>query len=139
MNPKIQQLIDTFSLLPDWEERYSHVIEMGKKMPLFPQKLKTTENKVQGCVSQVWLVQTSSDSGKKMQFIGDSDSIIVKGLVAILLLIYSDHTPEEILNTPMEKIFTELGLESHLTPIRRNGFYSMVQRIKALALTQSKQ
>lgn len=120
---------EDFEFLDDWEDKYRYVIELGKALPEMPEALKTDANKVRGCVSQVWL-ETSAEKGR-LHFEGDSDAMIVRGLVAILLAIYQDHTPEEILATDAREVFQELGLKDHLTPQRSNGFASMVERIQA--------
>lgn len=123
----IAEIREDFAFLDDWEDKYRYVIELGKKLPDLPEDKRTEENKVRGCVSQVWL-DTKTDAGR-LHFEGDSDAMIVRGLVAILLAIYQDRTPEEILATDAREIFTELGLKDHLTPQRSNGFVSMVDRI----------
>lgn len=126
---KIAEIRDDFAFLDDWEDKYRYVIELGKSLPEMPETAKTETNKVRGCVSQVWL-QTSQDNGL-LHFAGDSDAMIVRGLVAILLAIYQDSTPEQILATDAREIFNELGLKDHLTPQRSNGFASMVGRIQS--------
>lgn len=123
------ELIERFSLFDDWEERYAYIIQMGRKLPAFPEAERTEANKVSGCVSQVWMV--SEQRGDCIDMQGDSDAFIVKGLVAILLALYSGLTPQEIAAVDVEKVFADLDLADHLTPNRRNGFFSMVQRIRA--------
>ena len=125
----IEEIKDDFAFLDEWEDKYRYVIELGKALPEMPEAVKTDANKVRGCVSQVWL-ETKVDDGK-LHFEGDSDAMIVRGLVAILLAIYQDRTPQEILNTDARQIFEELGLKDHLTPQRSNGFASMVERIQS--------
>lgn len=125
----IAEIRDDFSLLDDWEDKYRYVIELGKQLPDLADEKRTEANKVRGCVSQVWLV-THKD-GDRLHFEGDSDAMIVRGLVAILLSIYQDHTPQEILELDAKEIFGELGLKDHLTPQRSNGFVSMVERIQS--------
>lgn len=125
-----EELIERFSIFDDWEERYAYLIELGRKLDL-DDAHKTETNRVRGCVSQVWLIH--EQRGDVIHFEADSDAFIVKGLVAVLLHLYSDRTPDEILAVPIEEIFEELGLSSHLTPSRRNGFFSMVGRIRAVA------
>lgn len=130
-----------FALLDDWEDRYRYVIELGRAMPAFDDAWRTEQNKVRGCASQVWLVTRPSASGRDavMDFEGDSDAHIVKGLIAILLQIYSGKTAGEILSTDAEGIFTELGLTEHLTPQRSNGLASMVRRIRGDAAASAEQ
>ena len=132
MNVETADLLERFSLFDDWEERYAYIIQMGRKLPDFPEEARTEANKVRGCVSQVWMV-SSVDQGR-IHLQGDSDAFIVKGLVAILLALYSEKTPEEIAAVDIDKVFGELGLGEHLTPNRRNGFFSMVQRIRSYGL-----
>jgi cysteine desulfuration protein SufE len=126
------ELIERFSLFDDWEERYAYIIHMGRKMPPFPESARTESNKVRGCVSQVWMV--SERVGDTVVIQGDSDAFIVKGLVAILLALYSGLTPAEIAAVNVEQVFADLDLTDHLTPNRRNGFFSMVQRIRAFGV-----
>jgi len=129
----IAEIRDDFAFLDDWEDKYRYVIELGRKLPDLPESMRTDENKVRGCVSQVWL-DTRNETGR-LHFEGDSDALIVRGLVAILLAIYQDRTPEEILAIDARQIFRELGLNAHLTPQRSNGFNSMVERIQSDAQT----
>jgi len=130
-----QELLERFSLFDDWEERYAYIIQMGRKLPAFPEESRTDANKVSGCVSQVWMISAVEDG--RIQIQGDSDAFIVKGLVAILLALYSDKTPDEIAAVDIESVFGDLGLGEHLTPNRRNGFFSMVQRIRSYGLVEA--
>lgn len=130
----IEALIEDFSFLDDWEERYRYVIELGKDLDPLSAEEHSAANKVQGCVSQVWLV--SEANGAHLVFRGDSDAFIVRGLIAILLRIYSGRTATEILAIDAREIFERLGLNEHLSPQRSNGLYSMVERVKAHANTQ---
>lgn len=130
----VDNLIEDFSFLGDWEERYRYVIELGRELEPLSAAEHTPANKVQGCVSQVWLVTETrpGDGGaKRLVFRGVSDAHIVRGLIAILLRIYSGKTPEEILEIDARRIFEKLGLNEHLSPQRSNGLYSMVARIRA--------
>lgn len=130
----IQDLIDDFAFLDDWEERYRYVIELGRELEPLSEAEHAPENKVQGCVSQVWLVsdvRPGPDGALRLHFRGDSDAHIVRGLIAILMRLYSDRTPAEILETNARAVFAKLGLDEHLTPQRSNGLYSMVARIQA--------
>lgn len=131
----ITELKENFSFLDDWEDRYAYLIELGKQLPPMDEADKNEQNKVDGCMSQVWL-KTSFD-GRKMSFVADSDAFIVKGLIAVLQAVLSDKTPEEILNINVEEEFCALGLDTHLSPTRRNGFFSMVARVKAEAKIQA--
>ena len=135
----VEQIIEDFSFLDDWEDRYRYVIELGKALPDLPDTDKTSENKVQGCASQVWLV-SSSEAGDDpvMHFNGDSDAHIVRGLVAIVLAIYSGHKASEIVGTDAIDVFNRIGLVEHLSSQRANGLRSMIKRIRneaAVALT----
>jgi cysteine desulfuration protein SufE len=134
----IESLIEDFSFLDDWEERYRYVIELGKELEPLSAEEHSATNKVQGCVSQVWLVgeQRKESDGPHLKFRGDSDAFIVRGLIAILLRIYSGKTAAEILATDAREIFEKLGLNEHLSPQRSNGLYSMVERVKADATAQ---
>lgn len=125
--------MDDFSFFEgDWEARYTHLIELGKKLPAMPDALKTEQTIVQGCMSQVWLVVERGEDGR-FHLQADSDAHIVRGLVAVLLLVFDGKTAAQIKATNMDEIFAKLGLGEHLSPNRRNGFYSMVGRVKALA------
>ncbi len=129
----LEQLIDDFSFFgDDWESRYQHLIELGHQLPAFPDSAKTEANKVHGCMSQVWFIASQDAQGRYI-FQADSDAVIVKGLVAVLLLAYSGKTAADIGRTDIQQIFTQLDLGQHLSPNRRNGFFSMVEKIKALA------
>jgi cysteine desulfuration protein SufE len=132
----IDDIIDNFSLLDDWEDRYRYVIELGKMLEPLPDALKNDENKVSGCASQVWLATTIFHAeGREPALLirGDSDAHIVRGLVAILLALCSGKTGAEILKADPVALFERLGLRDHLTPQRSNGFKSMVGRIHAEA------
>ncbi|MBC6402376.1 MAG: SufE family protein [Hyphomonadaceae bacterium] len=127
----LQDMIDDFAFLDNWESRYMHVIDLGKNMaPLSPGD-KIPENKVKGCASQVWLV--TRREGETLTFRGDSDAHIVKGLVAIVLTIYSGQTARKITDTDAEPILSRLGLLEHLSSQRSNGLRAMIARIKAEA------
>ncbi len=130
--PDIDEVKEAFELLDDWEDRYAYIIELGKKLEPMPEELKTEASKVNGCVSQVWLVcdRREGDGGGLLHFTADSDAFIVKGLIAILFCIFQDKTAQEILNTNLEVVFKELNIEQHLSPNRRNGFVAMIERIK---------
>ena len=126
----IQDMIDDFTFLDDWEDRYMHVIEMGKNLIPLSDSEKTDLTKVKGCVSQVWLVsETSANDPVTINYRGDSDAHIVKGLVAIVLKMFSDRTAKQILDTDAGAILEQLGLAEHLSPQRSNGLNAMIQRI----------
>jgi len=130
----IESIRSDFALLDDWEDRYRYLIELGRDVPPFPETLRTDANKVRGCVSQVWLASAARRNGAEgaplMEFQGDSDAHIVRGLIAVLLALVQDKTAEEILRADAKAVFAELGLKEHLTPQRSNGFFSMVERIR---------
>lgn len=131
--PTIDEIIDNFSLLDEWDDRYRYVIELGRGMSPLPELHRTEANKVQGCASQVWLATTARfDNGQPvLDFFGDSDAHIVRGLVAILLTVVSGKQAREILAADPIALFDRLGLREHLTPQRSNGFRSMVARIRS--------
>ena len=128
------ELVENFALFDDWEDRYRYLIDLGRKLPLFPDSLKTELNKVRGCMSQVWLV-TGHPPGdpSKFAFAADSDAHIVKGLIAVLGVLFSGQTPAAVASIDPEAAFAKLGLAQHLSPTRRNGVVAMVARIKAAA------
>ena len=134
--PHFVDILADFELLEDWEDRYRYVIELGRKLEPLPDKLRTAETKVQGCVSQVWLSTTIHPNGiPRLTFVGDSDAHIVRGLIAILFAIYSGKTANEILDIDAVSILGELHLNEHLTPQRSNGLMAMVTRIRSDAET----
>jgi cysteine desulfuration protein SufE len=131
---ELDELAETFEMLGDWEERYRYLIELGRKLPPLPEADHSELNKVRGCMSQVWMTsRTEAGPPLKLHFEGDSDAHIVKGLIAVLFMLCSDRTPRQILDTDIGAAFARLGLDSNLSMNRRNGFYSMVERIKAMA------
>lgn len=130
-----EELVERFSIFDDWEERYAYLIELGRKLPPYPEAHRDEDHRVRGCVSRVWL--THEQRGDTIHFDADSDAFIVKGLVAILLMLYSDKTPEQIRAVPIEQVFDDLGLSGHLTPSRRNGFFSMVEKIRQIAAEEA--
>ena len=130
----LEQIVDDFGVLDDWDERYRYIIDLGRKMPPFPDALRTDATKVRGCASQVWLVpkrERDADGRDIVTFIGDSDAMIVRGLIAILLNLYSGRTPQEILDIDAKSTLGSLGLDTHLSQQRSNGLFSMVERIRA--------
>jgi cysteine desulfuration protein SufE len=130
----IDDLIENFSLLEDWDERYRYVIELGRGLPALAEREHNDANKVQGCASQVWLstsVAADGTGGPVLTFLGDSDAHIVRGLIAILFVVYSGKHAKDILALDAIALFERLGLREHLTPQRSNGFRSMVERIKS--------
>ena len=128
----IDQIRDNFELLEDWDDRYRYVIELGRTLEPMAEAEHSAENKVQGCVSQVWLQKLIDRDGGApiLRYRGDSDAHIVRGLVAIVLSLYSSHAPQDILATDALAVFGEFGFREHLTPQRSNGLRAMVERIK---------
>jgi cysteine desulfuration protein SufE len=131
----IDRIFEDFEFIDDWEERYRYVIDLGRDLPPFPESARTAANKVQGCVSQVWLETSRGEGGDPvMTFVGDSDAHIVRGLVAIMLALFSGRRASEIARLDAEAVLKRLGLDEHLTPQRANGLRAMVARIRRDAL-----
>ena len=129
----IDEIIENFELLDEWDDRYRYVIELGRTLTPLPEADHNETNKVRGCASQVWLVShviPDSGAGPVLRFDGDSDAHIVRGLIAILFALYSGKSAREILATDAIGVFDRLGLREHLTPQRSNGLRSMVERIR---------
>jgi len=116
--------------MDEWEDRYRFIIDLGRKLPEFDVSDQTEANRVHGCMSKVWLVYDRQ--GDKIVFRGDSDAHIVKGLISIVMMIFSGKTPQQIVDADASSILTDLGLSQHLSPMRTNGLFSMVERIKAI-------
>jgi len=128
---KIDEILDGFEYIDDWEERIRYLIELGRELEPLPPEAHSAANKVQGCASQVWLETTVADGADPvLTFRGDSDAHLVKGLVAITVALYSGRTAREILKTDAGEVFDRIQLREHLTPQRSNGLRSMVERIK---------
>lgn len=130
----LDDLKETFELIDDWEERYRILIELGNNLPPFPDDQRSEDNRVEGCTSNVWLIcKRDENDPQRLIFVADSDAYIVKGLISLVLMAYSGATPEQIRKTDIRELFRALGLEKNLSPNRRDGFYSMVDRIHQLA------
>ena len=130
----IEEIIDNFSTLDVWDDRYRYLIELGRELPPLPPAAHSDANKVQGCASQVWLdtsVRPNGAGGPVLTFAGDSDAHIVRGLIAILFAIFSGKPAKDILSTDALSLFERMGLREHLTPQRSNGFRAMVERIRS--------
>lgn len=129
----IDEIRDNFALLDEWDDRYRYVIELGRTLDPMPEAEHSAANKVNGCASQVWLSRQIDGSGGEphLNYLGDSDAHIVRGLIAILLTLYSGRTPQQILAIDAPSVFDELGFREHLTPQRSNGLRSMVERIRS--------
>lgn len=125
------EIVDEFSMFEDWDERYQYVIDLGKTLPLIDEKYKTEENTIKGCQSKVWL--HGEEAGSEIVFTADSDAILTKGIIAILIRVFSNQKPEDILQADTAFI-DEIGLKEHLSPTRANGLVSMIKQIKMYAL-----
>ncbi|MBZ4675752.1 MAG: hypothetical protein JG782_371 [Anaerophaga sp.] len=131
INEKQDEIIEEFSAFDDWMDKYSLLIEMGNELDSFDEAHRKDQNLIEGCQSKVWLHAELNDG--KIEFQGDSDAIIVKGIVALLLRVLSGHTPDEILDADLYFI-DKIGLKEHLSPTRSNGLVAMIKQIKAYAL-----
>lgn len=130
-----EEIADTFAFLDDWEDRYRHVIELGRALPAMAEAVKVPATKVEGCASQVWILPRIEGSGaeRRFDFEGDSDAMIVRGLIAILHALYAGLTPAAVLAVDAPAELARLGLDRHLSSQRSNGLRAMVRRIRALA------
>jgi cysteine desulfuration protein SufE len=128
--PTIEQIENDFAVLDEWEDRYRYIIELGRELPDLDDRYRTPANKVQGCASQVWLQSFVSGDEPRLRFLGDSDALIVRGLIAIAFSLFSDQTAEKILALDAAKELDRLQLKEHLSPQRSNGFLSLIARIK---------
>lgn len=128
------EFAENFALFDDWEDRYRYLIDLGRKLPPFPAEAQIEANKVRGCMSQVWMVpgHPAGEPGK-FAFAADSESHIVKGLIAVLGILFSGQTPAQIAAVDTEAAFRTLGLDQHISPSRRNGLVSMVEKITSCA------
>ncbi len=133
MTDTISDVLETFEFLEDWEDRYKYIIDLGRNLPEFDEKDMIEDNRVHGCTSRVWLVHNMKDGN--VHFKGESDAHIVRGLVALILMMFSGKTPQDILNTEPRDTLDKLGLEKHLSPMRTNGLFSMVEKIKSIAVS----
>ena len=132
----IETLIDDFSFLENWEDRYKYLIELGNQLPRFSDEQKKEEWKISGCQSQVWIIPHFD--GANLYFEGDSDAIIVRGIIAVVLEIFKDKSAQEILDIDVEEIFDKLGLREHVSSNRRSGMLSMVDKIRFYAQSSLK-
>ncbi len=135
----IEQITDDFAVIDEWDERYRYIIDLGRKMTPLPAGRRTDDVKVRGCASQVWLIshRETTDGTTRLTFEGDSDAMIVRGLIAILLALYSGKSPAQILGIDAKKTLSALGLDTHLSQQRSNGLFAMVERIRADARAAS--
>jgi sulfur transfer protein SufE len=134
-NEQAEELVDAFDSFDGWEDRYRFLIDLGRKLPPLPEDARTEEHRVHGCQSQVWIIAapTEQNNQEVVDFVADSDSTLVRGLIAVLRRVYAGQPAQAVLNFDIEGLLERLGLNQHLSLSRRNGLYGMVQRIKALA------
>lgn len=125
------EIIDEFAMFDDWTERYEYIIELGKSLPIIDEKYKTDENLIKGCQSKVWL--NAQQKNDKVVFTADSDAILTKGIIAIMIRVFSNQSPQDILEASTDFV-DEIGLKEHLSPTRANGLVSMIKQIKMYAL-----
>lgn len=135
----LEELIDEFEFLGDWEARCDYLIDLGFELPKLPETEKNEHNRVHGCQSNVWLVATLDEqtSPPSVEILANSDAMIVNGLISVLLAIFNRKTPEEIINTDVDAIFHQLELDRYLSPARKNGLSGMVKRVKQFAIEHS--
>ena len=131
INEKQQEIIDEFADIDDWMDRYAYIIDLGNNLPAIDEKYKTPEHLIEGCQSRVWLNADYRDG--RVHYTADSDAIIVKGIISLLISVLNDHTPDEIINSDLHFI-DEVGLSQHLSPTRSNGLLAMVKQMKLDAL-----
>lgn len=134
MATTLDEIVDTFELLGDWDQRYQYLVELGENMPDLPDEARTEENKVKGCMSQVWIeASRSKDNPGKIVFHGDCDTSIIKGVLALLFQLSEDRTANEIDKLDVDEFFEKLGLDEHLSPNRHVGVYAIVELMKKQA------
>ena len=133
----LEDVLDAFEFLDDWEERYAYIIDLGKQLPGFPDDERVEENYVHGCQSQVWLIHRYDEDGGKLFLLIDSDAMIVRGLAAIILVALNGKTPRELLATDIDELFEQLDLFRHISPTRGNGLRAMVGKIRDIAAAEA--
>jgi cysteine desulfuration protein SufE len=133
LEEKQQEIIDEFAIYDDWMEKYEYIIELGKELPLIAPDKKTEDRLIEGCQSRVWLDATINQENR-IQLTADSDAIITKGIIGLLIHVYDGEKPEDIVKSNL-RFISEIGLQEHLSPTRANGLLSMVKKIKLLALS----
>lgn len=132
----LEDVLDGFELLDDWEERYAFIIDLGKQLPAFPEEARVEENYVHGCQSQVWLIHYYDEASGKLFLLIDSDAMIVRGLAAIILVALNGKTPRDLLATDIDELFEQLDLFRHISPTRGNGLRAMVGKIRDIAAAE---
>jgi cysteine desulfuration protein SufE len=133
---RLDEFVDIFELLGDWDQRYQYLIELGEKLPLMPGRLKIEDNKVKGCMSQVWIGASLADG--KVKFDGDCDTSVIKGILALLISLCDGLSVEQIQNLDMDEIFKRLNLDEHLSPNRHVGVYAIFDLMKQNATDAAK-
>lgn len=129
----LEDVVDAFEFLDDWEDRYAYIIDLGKQLPAFPDSERVESNYVHGCQSQVWLISHHDDADDKLYLLIDSDAMIVRGLAAIILVALNGKSPRDLLTTDIDELFEQLDLFRHISPTRGNGLRAMVGKIRDLA------
>jgi|EP00747_Dinoflagellata_sp_TGD_P058921 cysteine desulfuration protein SufE len=132
----LEDVLDGFELLDDWEERYAFIIDLGKQLPAFPEESRVEENYVHGCQSQVWLIHYYDEDSGRLYLLIDSDAMIVRGLAAIILVALNGKTPRDLLATDIDELFEQLDLFRHISPTRGNGLRAMVGKIRDIAAAE---
>ena len=133
----LEDVLDGFELLDDWEERYAFIIDLGKQLPAFPEDARVEENYVHGCQSQVWLIHHYDQASGRLYLLIDSDAMIVRGLAAIILVALNGKTPRDLLATDIDELFEQLDLFRHISPTRGNGLRAMVGKIRDIAAAEA--
>lgn len=133
----LDDVLDAFELLDDWEERYAYIIDLGKQLPAFPDDERVEENYVHGCQSQVWLIDHFDQDSGRLYLLIDSDAMIVRGLAAIILVALNGKAPRDLLTTDVDELFEQLDLFRHISPTRGNGLRAMVGKIRDIAARQA--
>lgn len=133
----LNDVLDDFEFLDDWEERYAYIIDLGKQLSSFPEDERVEENYVHGCQSQVWVIHHLDEDSGKLFLLIDSDALIVRGLAAIILVALNARTPRELLATDIDELFERLDLFRHISPTRGNGLRAMVAKIRDIAATEA--
>lgn len=133
----LEDVLDAFEFLDDWEERYAYIVDLGKQLPAFPDEARIEENYVHGCQSQVWLIHHYDEDSGKLFLLIDSDAIIVRGLAAIILVALNGKTPRDLLATDIDELFEQLDLFRHISPTRGNGLRAMVGKIRDIAAAEA--
>ncbi len=134
----VAELEENFAFFDQWEDKYAYLIDLGRELEAMPDELKNAQTKVDGCLSQVWYMLMPDDGSGTLHFVADSDSAIVRGLIAVVLAVYNGRDPKDIDGEEAHGLFQRLGFGNHISPNRRNGFASMVERIERLAAARAR-